>query len=246
MAAVRYYDFNRFQNVIGNADLKRAVIDNLDLRVEYFPHEGEVLAASVFRKDLTDAVEEYLRPSPERNVLTWYNSPVGRNSGYELEARKDLGFLGQALSGVSIGGNYTRVWSEVEFQDVRYEALPDGTLAPVPFVNTRPMQGQSPWSLNASLSWDIARSGTALSLLYNKIGRRLKTVGDSRDTDVYEEPRDLIDLTVTQRLGENLRAKFGIKDLQGRDAITTSGSAEDVFSRHQGGTEYSLSLSSSF
>ncbi len=246
MSAVRYYDFNRFQNVIGNPDLKRARIENWDVRLEYFPQYGEVLAVSYFTKDLRDAVEERLRPSPERNVLTWFNSDKGRNDGFELEARKQFRFWDGEFGDITVAGNYTRVWSEVEYQAARSDTLDGGTIVPVPYTDTRPLQGQSPWSINLSFTWEQPALGTSIAILYNKIGRRLATVGDTRDTDVYDQPRDLVDVALTQRIGAALKLKLAVKDIQGHDHITTSGPERNEYSREGQGTAYSASLSAAF
>ncbi|HET6348272.1 MAG TPA: carboxypeptidase regulatory-like domain-containing protein, partial [Candidatus Krumholzibacteria bacterium] len=56
-ANVAYLDFDQNQTVLGNPDLQRATIKNYDARVEWFPAPGEVVAASYFYKDLTDAIE---------------------------------------------------------------------------------------------------------------------------------------------------------------------------------------------
>ena len=239
MAPVLYYDFNRTQNVIGNPDLQRAVINSYDARIEVFPSVAEVLAASVFYKDFTNAIEEQLIPSPERFVRTWFNSPNGENYGYELELRKDFGFLGDFFHSFVLTANYTRVESEIEYLD-KY-TLPNGT--PVSEIATRPMQGQAPWMTNFSFMFNRPGWGTSFNILYNKIGRRLDAVGDTRDEDIYQEPRDLIDLAINQKLGRNASVKFAIKNLKGDAEIFTSGPERALHSRVTDTTSYSLKFS---
>ncbi len=100
-ANVLYLDFNQDQNVIGNSDLGRAYIHNYDFRYEVFPDIGEVVAASFFYKQFSSAIEERLIPAPDRYVQTWFNSPSGKNYGWELELRKSHALPRRAISATS-------------------------------------------------------------------------------------------------------------------------------------------------
>jgi TonB-dependent receptor len=239
MANVLYYDFDRTQNVLGNPDLNRALVFNYDVRFEVFPSLGEVLAVSYFYKDLKDAIEERLIPSPERFTRTWFNSPNGKNHGFEIEVRKSLGTLSNLLSNFSISGNYTHVESEIEYNEERTDAQG----AHIVTKATRVMQGQSPWTINLSLLFAAESTGTSINFLYNKIGRRLHAVGDQRIDDVYEEAQDLVDLALTQKWHDRWQIKLAAKNLLGKDETYTSGPERAIHRKTKRGTAYSLSLS---
>ncbi|MBN1164236.1 MAG: TonB-dependent receptor [Candidatus Krumholzibacteriota bacterium] len=242
LANVLYYDFNRIQNVIGNPDLKRAVIKNFDARLEIFPGLGEVIAVSYFYKDLENAIEERLIPSPERFLRTWFNSPVGHNYGWEIEARKSFGFIHGYGKNFSLAGNYTRIWSSIEYKETKT----DKQGKPVTTVDTRVMQGQSPWTVNVSFQYFDPRIGTSVTLLYNNIGRRLSAVGDSRDEDIYHESRDLLDLAINQKFLGHWAAKFTIRNLLESDEIYTVGPDEETFAEYKQVTSYAFSMSYNF
>jgi outer membrane receptor protein involved in Fe transport len=244
MADVRYYDFNESQNVEGNPDLKRALIHNFDVRLEAFPAGDEVLAVSFFYKDLENAIEAALRPNNEYRYTRWYfNSPKGHNQGFEIEARKNLGFVAGFLSAFTLAGNYSRVFSAVEY-DVSYTWQDDeGNWHVATETRTRPMQGQAPWALNGSLTFTHPAWGTTVSVLYNRIGRRLEGVGDDRSRDIYEEPRDLLDAALSQRLFGWLEVKLAAKNLTGADDVLTMGSGGVLHSRVSSDPSFSLSLS---
>jgi len=237
MSSVWYYDFNLEQNVIGKPGLKRAVIDNYDFRVEVFPGFGEVFAVSLFKKDLTDAIEDTLRASPERFVRSFRNAPEATNNGWELEMRKNLGMFGNYMENLIVGVNYTRVHSEVPF--VEYEGTVAKTLH-------RSLRGQSPWTINASVGFTEPTLGTSVTVLYNKIGRRLDLVGDIRETDIYEEPRGLLDLAVSQPLGYDTRVKLAAKNLTGSDERFTISAGGYPYSTVYQGRSYSVSFSYRF
>ncbi|MCI0451303.1 MAG: TonB-dependent receptor [Candidatus Latescibacteria bacterium] len=239
MANVVYIDFDANQGVIGNPDLKRATITNYDARYEWFPGPGEVVAVSYFYKEMTDAIEEQLLPSPDRYVRTWFNSPEGKNYGYEIEMRKNLGFVWQQLENFVIQGNYTHVDSEVEYT----ESFTDPLGNPITETKTRTMQGQAPYTVNAGLIYSVPDVGLSMSLLYNRFGRRLDAVGDTRDYDIFEESRDILDFALTEQFSEWMRLKFTIRDLIAEDTVYTFGETGSVWESIKGGTTYTVSLS---
>ena len=236
LAPVLRRNFRTFQNELGNPDLKRAKIASYDLRAEYFPGYGEVLAVSGFYKKIADAIEDTLYMAPERAVASWSNTPEARNWGFELEARKKLEWF-TLTEDVTISANYTRVWSEVEY----YDALTRTT-------GLRTLNGQAPWSVNASVEYNNPNTRTAVNLLYNKVGRKLDAIADFTFLYVYEEPRNKLDLVVTQGLSRVLKVKAAVKDILAEDVVLTSGTEENPYeySRVSTGTEYSVSVSAKF
>lgn len=237
MSSVIYFDFNEEQNVVGRPGLDRAVIDNYDIRFEIFPGAGEVLAFSLFKKNLSNAIEDTLFASPERFIRSFRNAPDAKNNGWEIEMRKNLGVFGRYMENLALGVNYTRVFSKVPF----VEHVSGGTR-----TLYRTLHGQSPWALNASISFTEPTVGTSVTLLYNKIGRRLDALMENRGEDVFEEPRDLIDLAISQPLAYKTRLKFSAKNLTGSDEKLSIGTEAYPYAGVSKGTSYSLSLSYRF
>ena len=239
MANVAYIDFDANQGVVGNPELKRAQITNYDMRLEWFPSADEVLAVSYFYKGFTDAIEEQLLPSPDRYVRTWFNSPQGKNYGYEVDVRKSLGFAWDRLKNLSAQGNYTHVSSEVEYTRSYTESSGDA----ITETKTRTMQGQAPYTVNAGLVYSLPRIGLSMSLLYNRFGRRLDAVGDTRDEDIFEEPRDVLDFALTQHIPPETRLKFTMKDIVADDYVYTFGGSGSTWESVKAGTTYAAALS---
>jgi outer membrane receptor protein involved in Fe transport len=236
MASTGFYDFVKYELVGGNPDLQRAYIRNYDVRFEVFPAPGEVVAIGYFYKNITSAIEEQLKQGSVR-TRTWFNSDRAKNFGWELEVRKSLDFFGGYLSNFALTGNYTRIQSRVEF----LETIGNSTDTRV-IESTRPMQGQSPYMINCSLLFTEPSTGTSVAVLYNTFGRRLHTVGFLM-ADIYEEPRDMVDLSVTQPLFGFLQAKFSVRNLNNRDRVLTREGRD--YDRSTGGSTYSLELSAS-
>jgi hypothetical protein len=66
-------------------------------------------------------------------------------------------------------------------------------------ANDRPMQGQSPYVINAGLQFDLERTGTNATVLFNQVGRRIFLVGNEQNPHIWEAPRPVFDFQVSQK-----------------------------------------------
>ena len=207
-----FYDFILNSLTYGNPTLRRTLISNYDFRFEFFPDAGELFAASVFRKEFTDAIEEIglNGNSPER---TWVNANA-TNTGVELEVRKGLSFISESLQEFSFSTNYTWLDSKVETIASDSQAVATKSV-------TRTLQGQSPYIVNVAFYYDNYTTGTSATIAYNTFGRRLVRIGRSDEPNLVEESRDRIDLSVAQTLFGSLELKLSIKDLLEQDVVLT-------------------------
>ncbi|MGH7541228.1 MAG: TonB-dependent receptor domain-containing protein [Gemmatimonadota bacterium] len=226
--------------VAGNPLLERSRITNLDLRWEWFPHAGAVVSLGGFYKFFDDPIEELVFPSSEF-IKTWVNVDEARNFGAEIEARSDLGFLGDGLENLGVNLNLTLVDSEVNTGEQALIFIPGTGPFTIQVVDKdRRLQGQSPYVVNAGLNWAIP-SGTTLTLLYNRFGRRVSSVGTEFLADVFEEPRDAFDVVVDQRISDRLGLKAsGVNVLGGEYRFTHGG---DLLRGWEPGRTFSLKLS---
>jgi len=199
-----YYDFEQFSNFEGNSSLEDAYIQNVDMRYEYFPTSSEVISLAVFYKHFQKPIEVTYFEVGGQQQYTYQNAKAARNYGVELDVRKNLNSIG--LKNFNLVMNGTLIQSKVFFDDKSFE-------------RDRAMQGQSPWLINTGLYYDNAESGWKGSLLYNSIGKRIAYVGIvnqdiSEDIpDVYEMPRNAIDITLSKKIGEKLELNIGAKDI---------------------------------
>ncbi|HEX5753024.1 MAG TPA: TonB-dependent receptor [Archangium sp.] len=197
LAPFIFFDFVRRRNVSGNPELLETRIHNLDTRLEWFVGENEVLAASVFYKNFQSPIERILRYSGD---MGFENADGANSYGVELEARASLGRLSPALSHFRAAANLTLIQSNIVLTDP--EKLGAQT------NSQRPMQGQSPYVINLNLGYDRPESGTEVALLYNVYGPRISEVGLNPLPDVYEQPFHRVDLSVSQKLGNDLQLKL--------------------------------------
>lgn len=203
LAPFIFSDFFGAREILGNPDLDRARIVNLDARAEFFPGEAQVLSASFFYKSFDSPIEPIILPT-SRGVLSYANAKGAVNAGVELEARKSLSFVHRTLDELSLLGNLTLVHSRVEL---------DPVAAGIQTSQSRPLAGQSPFVVNLALDWEHTKTKTRARLLYNVYGARISQVGQNGLPDVYEQPRHLVDASVGQGIGEHVDLKLSVENL---------------------------------
>jgi TonB-dependent receptor len=222
------------REIYGNPALKRATIQNFDLRWEWYPAKGETVSIGLFHKKFIDPIESVSIPGATPSQ-SYANAKGATNQGIELDFRKKLGFVSRALSDIYIAANWAMIQSEVELD--RATATNQTRLK-------RPLQGQSPYVLNVQAGYENPDWGTAASLLYNRIGRRISDVGTQNVPDIYEEPTDLLDFVFDQSVGDGFKMKAKAANLLDPEFKATQGGEVTDLTRK--GREYSLGLSWSF
>jgi TonB-dependent receptor len=202
------WDFANGYFFIGNPDLKRTLIDNIDLRLEWFSSPGEILAASIFAKRFRNPIERAIKN--DNGEIQYQNVNESYVYGLELEFRQKLDMLHGYLADFLLGGNFSLIKSRVDIPESEltvirtYDPSADGT---------RPLQGQSPYLLNLDLTYDNVNSNTMVSLSFNVFGERLSEVSLGGTPDVYELPRPDLDLVLGQKVLGGLEFKFSAKNI---------------------------------
>ncbi len=200
--------------VVGNPALVPASIESLDLRWEYYFSPSESFSVALFQKDFSNPIELVQLPASDE-LLGLRNAREAINRGVELDLYKSLGFFGRVawmpevvkrlpLDDVYVGANYAWIESEIDLGDQQ------GTQTNA----IRPLQGQSPYVVNFSLSYQKPDGATEATLLYNVSGKRISRVGDSGLPDIYEQPFGQLDFTLSQALPwEGWKLKLRLRNL---------------------------------
>jgi outer membrane receptor protein involved in Fe transport len=192
----------------GNVKLKETKIDNYDLRWEYFPRPGEIIAVSYFYKDFRNAIERTV--VDHNNNIMYVNVDRAIVYGAEFEVSKHLDQLHRWLRHIQVGGNLTLVRSRV---DVPATELAQTRLLLPDAEDTRPMQGQSPYVINLDLAYVNPAQGTSIGLYYNVFGKRIVQRLKSGTPDPYELPRPSLDLTLSQKVWRGVSLKGSAKNI---------------------------------
>lgn len=198
-----YYDFKRQEIFDGDPTLQRTLVDNMDLRWEWFAGPGELFAVTGYFKSFQDPIERVVVEQAINREVTYQNQKSAEVYGAEFEARKQLGFLSDALRHIEIGGNLTLTESSVT--DTTGQAL------------GRPLEGQSPYLINADVSYDNPNSGTTVSVFYNYFDDRLDTIERQNQPNQFERGRHTIDVVAAQSLPFGVEMKVSVKNVLNED-----------------------------
>jgi outer membrane receptor protein involved in Fe transport len=194
--------------IVGNPQLQLSDVESWDARAEYvFGEAGDLVAVSGFYKTIDDPIEAIILRNPTdffesfNTALfrTYFNNPnQAKLWGIELEARKNVGFLRDAvdiqLMGLgerlrfldqpvfdyfTIGGNFT--WIEAEVDRTEAELQRSRNFFPQDSGQTldksRRLYGQPKWMVNADISFDQPDWGTRATLAFYAISDVLDAAG---------------------------------------------------------------------
>lgn len=240
LAPFLYYQFEYEAGLFGNADLKTATINNVDLRWEIYPDRGEMITVGTFFKQFSNPIETYLQITTETPQLYFGNADAAYSYGIELEARKSMASFGTSrlMRGLSVNLNAAFIKSEVNVGDQATNQ-----------IQYRPLQGQSPYIANIGLFYNDTQSGWSINTAYNVFGPRIFTVGDKIFPSWWEMPRQSMDLQVSRRFFSNrVEFKFNIQNLlnapfqifQDNDSDNKIEKDEALIQRYRVGTLYSF------
>lgn len=207
IAAVDFYDPARNRTYLGNPDLTLSDSQNYDVRLEWFPREGDIIAFSAFMKKIKAPIE-LSGVNTDNSVITYFNYDEAEVMGVEGEIRKNLGNLWEPLSEFTLGFNAAYITSEVALTEG--QRINRGRSG----INdtTRPLFDQPEYVVNGDITWDHKASGTAVTISGGVVGRRLILVGLAKPDD-YEEPTPQLDFFISQKFGKHWKAKFSAKNL---------------------------------
>jgi TonB-dependent receptor len=206
LSPVNFFDIIGGQRLFGNASLQRALIQNYDMRWEWYPRGGEAISAGFFYKRFKNPIERILVQNADgfSPDITFANARGANNYGVELELRKRLDFLSAGLRRLTLFSNFTLMQSEIDVSDQGLSSLTNPK---------RPMAGQSEYVVNAGLGYGADDGRWNGTLLYNVAGRRLVEAGISPLPDTYEQERHLVDFSIQFPLAGALSGKLDAKNL---------------------------------
>lgn len=212
LAPFDFFNFTENNSIVGNPSLKRGQINNFDFRYELYPTQGEAITATVFYKSFNNPIEFSTDAQSNQDLrkFSYRNASTAYALGFELDIRKKLTFLGASewLNNFIVFSNISLIKSEVDVI----------TLAG---TEKRPLQGQSPFLINAGLQFNSSKTGFSTSLLYNKIGDRIYVVGIDQGYPAWiDKGRDIVDFQISKKLLKNkAELKLNVSDILAQDFV---------------------------
>lgn len=187
LSPVQFLDVIGSATTAGNPNLKRTLIQNYDTKWEWYPSGGEVISLGAFYKRFDSPIERIdVATGGTSQIINFANAQSASNVGVEIEARSNLGSLTESLRPLTVFGNLTLMSSTID--------IGAGTSANT--NQNRPMTGQAPYVANAGVTWSNLSGDRSATLLYSVVGRRITAAGSVPYPDLYEQPRNLVDLSL--------------------------------------------------
>lgn len=229
-AEVGYRDVIGGENIIGNSALRRTLIQNADMRWEFYPASGEVLSIGFFGKRFDDPIERIYLATSGTRVTTFVNADRATNFGVELELRAGLDRVAGFLAPFTAFSNVTVMRSNVELGAKAESARED-----------RAMVGQAPYVVNMGLTFAPASSPISATVLFNRVGRRVYSTSVLPLPLTYEEARSGLDVSLRTPIFGGIAAKIDAKNLLDSQYLLRQGTV--TRESHRAGRVYSLGLS---
>ena len=180
----------------GNPNLKRARIDNVDLRWEWFPSPTEQVLAGVFYKYLQDPIEQVFVSADGKigsGADAYYmpdNLGNAKNYGFEIDVVKYIRHFG-------IKANYTYTHSSITTTKREYNVGSAEYKTGV--TQTRPLVNQAPHTANLSLLYKDTSYGWNAQLAASFTGTKLALVSPFKDADQWDKAMFGLDFSMEKK-----------------------------------------------
>lgn len=200
LSKLEYFDYYQSIFWAGNPQIKRTQIHNFDLRYEWFRSGTNLFSITGFYKNIQSPIEQTLRQGELVYVMVYElnNAQEAFNLGLELEVRQQLAEAGY-LQNFKLYGNLMLQTSQVT--DNRTGKT------------NRPLQGQSPYLINAGILFNEPKSKINIDIFYNHFGKQIVIVGTpGKFSNLYLLPRHRLDLQISRSFGK-FHAKFAVQDI---------------------------------
>ena len=180
----------------GNPNLKRARIDNVDLRWEWFPSATEQVLVGVFYKYLQDPIEQVFVAADGKlgsGADAYYmpdNLGNAKNYGFEIDVVKYIRHFG-------IKANYTYTHSRITTSKREYK---EGSAEyKTGVTQTRPLVNQAPHTANLSLLYKDTSYGWNAQLAASYTGTKLTLVSPFKDADQWDKAMFGLDFSMEKK-----------------------------------------------
>lgn len=209
MANAPFYDFLQNITYYGNVNLVQTRSSSYEVRWEQFFPDAQFYSAGVFFKEFQYPIEQNLLvTNTDTRAVYFVNVPRATNAGVEVEFRKNLGFIGSALNNFYAYGNMAYIQSRVFVRGATSDTS-----------EYRPMEGQSPLVINASLQYTNAEKHWNATLLLNYISSRLFLVGNVQDPSLQQQIHPTLDFKLSKTFARNWQLEFACSDLLNGDDV---------------------------
>lgn len=219
----------------GNPELIPAHSKNIDFMFEYYVGPLGIVSFGYFTKDIADyfyvGVFENLEVQGKvyEEVKMPTNGEGATLSGWEINVQQQLSFLPGPLSGLGVYANYTSTTSEADYGTDREKTT---------------LPGQAGNTGNFSLSYETKKLSARLS--YALSDKYIVEVGGDADEDVYYEPANRIDISLSYDPMANLTILADLMNVNNAPLGYFQGSESTPIQRELYGPSFRMGLQYDF
>jgi outer membrane receptor protein involved in Fe transport len=206
---------------VGNPDLEKSEVVNLDLKWEFFPKKSELISATAFYKQIKNPINLALARG-SAGIFKYFNTGEKANVlGIELETRLNLIENEDEESILNFNANVTKMWLNQDLLgDFQYKNITESDL-----------QGASDFILNSSLSYNSQTEKEFIATITgNYSSDKIFALGSPEDNtnsaelyndEIIEKGFVSMDFVVSKELTDKLVLKFVGRNLLNPDVDQT-------------------------
>lgn len=205
IAPISWYDFETTFQFVGNPNLQRTLVTNIDLRFEKYISGAGLLSISGFYKKFKNPIEQVMNPQAQNIELSWRNVDEASLFGIEFEVKKK--FVFDENEYLNIGFSTSLIKSETKIDSLELELIrafdPNHS-------ETRPMFGQSPYIINFYSQYQ--KNKWSLGANFNVSGKNIVIVQKGA-VDVYQAPQPMLNIKLSHQILDNSTLSLSARNL---------------------------------
>ena len=205
IAPISWYDFETTFQFIGNPNLKRTLINNLDLRLERYLLGAGIASISGFYKKFTNPIEQVMNPQAQNIELSWRNVDQALLFGFEFEFKKKIILKKARILNIGFNASYIKSQTKIDSQELELIQALDPNHS-----NTRPMFGQSPYIINFYSQYQFNKWTSSAN--FNVSGKNIVIVQKGA-VDVYQAPQPLLNLKINRKISDKSNISLSARNL---------------------------------
>ena len=231
----------------GNIDLEVTNINNFDFRYELYLEKNQTVSFSLFYKKLNNPIEISSFQADPDNIKP-INTEKAEISGAEIELRKNI--FSNLVHNLNLGLNASYIHSKAfimgEELNSRISNLRDNeTLTQSNGEYYRQMQGQAPYIINLSLSYQHKELGLESGIYYNVKGETLSIVSMNANPDIYTDPFNSLNFNLNKKINSHFSLGISLRNIlkQNKTMITDSyGAKKEVYRSYNPGRFFGFKI----
>ncbi|QKX04414.1 TonB-dependent receptor [Aquimarina sp. TRL1] len=261
LAASQTYTYPQFKEVApfvyegidylesGNPDLKPSDNYNIDLKWETYPKKDELISATIFGKQINEAINRIERISAADRNFTYANLGDATIAGVEVEIKKNLYTLeddtSEKVQKVTFGANATYMYTNLKFKDA--EELQEQGISVT--EEESELEGAAPLLINSDISYRhiVDKKEFLATLVFSYQADKVYGIGSNFNNNTVQKSFANLDLILERKFNERLGIKLKATNLLDNKIEQVRDVPQELVMRsYNRGINFSLGMSYKF